>query len=90
MIQILIHNINFPTNLWGNSMWLKPFDNIRPILDNIRSYPIHLIQDLGNLFVGEDTVRNFMVNTETTKAEMSTMEVSRSKRKTKESGSEKG
>lgn len=71
-------------------MWLKPFDNIRSILDNNRSYPRHLIQDFGNLFVGEDIVRNFMVNTEVTKAEMNTMEVSRSKRKAKESGSEKG
>lgn len=71
-------------------MWLKPFDNIRSILDNNRSYPCHLIQDLGNLFVGEDIVRNFMVNTEVTKAEMNTMEVSRSKMKAKESGSEKG
>lgn len=71
-------------------MWLKPFDNIRSILDNNRSYPRHLIQDLGNLFVGEDIVRNFMVNTEVTKAEMNTMEVSRSKMKAKESGSEKG
>lgn len=71
-------------------MWLKPLENIRSILDNNRSYPRHLIQDLGNLFVGEDIVRNFMVNTEVTKAEMNTMEVSRSKRKAKESGSEKG
>lgn len=71
-------------------MWLKPFDNIRQILENIRNYPIHLTQDLGNLFVGEDIVRNFMVNTEATKAEMSTIEVSRSKRKAKESNSEKG
>lgn len=69
---------------------LNPSTIIRPILDNIRSYPIHLIQDLGNIFVGEDIVRNFMVNTEATKAEMSTIEVSRSKRKAKESGSEKG
>lgn len=62
---------------------------LNPLTLVVQMLQTHLIQDLGNFFVGEGIVRNFRVNTEATKAEMTTMEDSRSKRKAEDPDSEK-